>query len=115
MHRDVCCAALTLLSRKDTDLFTVTDQQQPALVRRNGGRFAGERLIADAVSVIAGDLRFVQRVLGIPDSDALGRTADVQQGKIEKGEIPRIIESFDRNNAGSTVNGCGLYLNKVYY
>ena len=44
-----------------------------------------------------------------------GTLLDVQQGKIEKGEIPRIIESFDRNNAGSTVNGCGLYLNKVFY
>ena len=44
-----------------------------------------------------------------------GTLLDVQQGKIEKGEIPRIIESLDRNNAGYTVNGCGLYLNKVFY
>mgnify|MGYP003306294471 FL=1 len=45
----------------------------------------------------------------------VGTLLDVQRGKIEKGSIPQILESLDREKAGVTVQGCGLYLNKVFY
>ena len=45
----------------------------------------------------------------------VGTLLDIQRGKIEKGSIPEIIDSLDREKAGVTVDGCGLYLNQVYY
>lgn len=39
----------------------------------------------------------------------------VAQGKIEPSDIPKITESKNRKNAGSTVPACGLYLNQVEY
>ena len=45
----------------------------------------------------------------------VGTLLDIQRGKIQKGSIEKIINSHDRNNAGVTVEGCGLYLNKVFY
>lgn len=45
----------------------------------------------------------------------VGTLLDVSRGKIEKNTIPSIIESKERSNAGVTVDGCGLYLNKVFY
>ena len=45
----------------------------------------------------------------------VGTLLDIQRGKIEKGSIPEIINSLDRENAGVTVEGCGLYLNRVFY
>ena len=45
----------------------------------------------------------------------VGTLLDIQQGKIQKDSIKEIINSLDRNNAGVTAPGCGLYLNKVYY
>ena len=45
----------------------------------------------------------------------VGTLLDIQRGKIKKGSIEEIINSRDRNNAGVTVDGCGLYLNKVFY
>ena len=37
------------------------------------------------------------------------------EGKIEKGSIPSIIDAKDRNLAGKTALPHGLYLNKVFY
>ncbi len=45
----------------------------------------------------------------------VGTLLDIQRGKIEKGAIPNIINSLDRNNAGVTADPHGLYLNKVFY
>ena len=45
----------------------------------------------------------------------VGTLLDIQKGKIEKGSIPQIIDSRNRENAGVTVEPHGLYLNKVFY
>lgn len=45
----------------------------------------------------------------------VGTLLDIQRGKIEKGTIPQIIESRNRDNAGATAAAHGLYLNKVFY
>lgn len=45
----------------------------------------------------------------------VGTLLDIQREKIEKGTIPQIIESRNRDNAGVTAAACGLYLNKVFY
>ncbi len=45
----------------------------------------------------------------------VGTLLDIQKGKIQKGTIPQIIESKNRENAGVTVSPGGLYLNKVFY
>ncbi len=45
----------------------------------------------------------------------VGTLLDIQKGKIEKGSIPQIIESCDREKAGVTAEAHGLYLNKVFY
>ncbi len=45
----------------------------------------------------------------------VGTLLDIQRGKIQKGSIEHIINSRDRNQAGVTAEGCGLYLNKVFY
>ncbi len=44
-----------------------------------------------------------------------GTLLDINSGKIQKGKIPFIIETGDRNLAGKTAPACGLYLNKVNY
>lgn len=44
-----------------------------------------------------------------------GTLLEIQQGKIEKGTISRIIESKNRLAAGATADGCGLYLSRVFY
>ncbi|MCH5188986.1 MAG: tRNA pseudouridine(38-40) synthase TruA [Oscillospiraceae bacterium] len=45
----------------------------------------------------------------------VGTLLYIQNGKIESGTIPQIIESKDRNRAGVTAKPEGLYLNKVFY
>lgn len=45
----------------------------------------------------------------------VGTLLSIENGKIESGTIPKIIESKDRKNAGVTVAPDGLYLNKVFY
>lgn len=45
----------------------------------------------------------------------VGTLLDIQRGKIEKGSIPKIIETRNRDNAGVTAAAHGLYLNKVFY
>ena len=45
----------------------------------------------------------------------VGTLLDIQKGKIEKGSIPEIIASGNRENAGVTAEPQGLYLNKVFY
>lgn len=45
----------------------------------------------------------------------VGTLLGIQNGKIESGTIPQIIESRDRNEAGVTAKPEGLYLNKVFY
>ncbi|MCR5484094.1 MAG: tRNA pseudouridine(38-40) synthase TruA [Clostridiales bacterium] len=39
----------------------------------------------------------------------------IQQGKIERGALPEIIESGERERAGVTAPACGLYLRNVNY
>lgn len=45
----------------------------------------------------------------------VGTLLDIQKGRIEKGSIPKILESCNRENAGVTAEPHGLYLNKVFY
>jgi len=45
----------------------------------------------------------------------IGTLLDVAAGRILPGEIPSIIDSGNRKNAGSTAPACGLYLNRVVY
>ncbi len=45
----------------------------------------------------------------------VGTLMQVQQGKITPGDIPEIIGSLDRRNAGPTAPAQGLYLTEVYY
>lgn len=45
----------------------------------------------------------------------VGTLLDIQKGKIEKGSIPEILESRNREKAGVTAEPHGLYLNKVFY
>lgn len=45
----------------------------------------------------------------------VGTLLGIQKGKIEKGVIPEILESRNRENAGVTAEPHGLYLNKVFY
>lgn len=45
----------------------------------------------------------------------VGTLLGIQNGKIENGSIPKIIESRDRNRAGVTAKPEGLYLNRVIY
>ena len=45
----------------------------------------------------------------------VGTLIYISEGKIEKGSIPRIIESKNRLLAGKTASPEGLYLNKVFY
>ena len=45
----------------------------------------------------------------------VGTLLDIQKGKIQKGSIPKIIDSRNRENAGVTAEPQGLYLNKVFY
>lgn len=44
-----------------------------------------------------------------------GTLVDVGLGKLEPNDIPKIIESKDRDNAGKTLPPQGLYLVEVYY
>ncbi len=45
----------------------------------------------------------------------VGTLLDINSGKIEKGSIPKIIESRSRLSAGITAKAQGLYLSEVYY
>lgn len=45
----------------------------------------------------------------------VGTLLGIENGKIENGSIPKIIESRDRTRAGVTSKPEGLYLNKVIY
>ncbi len=45
----------------------------------------------------------------------VGTLLDIQKGKIQKGSIPKIIDSRNRENSGVTAEPQGLYLNKVFY
>ena len=45
----------------------------------------------------------------------VGTLLEISEGKIEKGALPEIIDSLDRNRAGRTAPAHGLYLNKVFY
>ncbi len=45
----------------------------------------------------------------------VGTLLSINEGKLERGAISRIIASKDRRQAGRTAPACGLYLNKVYY
>lgn len=45
----------------------------------------------------------------------VGTLLFVNQGKIDENDIPKIIESRERKNAGITAEPQGLYLKKVFY
>ena len=88
------CSAGTEVQDKVREIYDCT-------VTRNGDlveiRVSGNGFLYNMVRIIAGTL------------------IDIQRGKIEKGSIPEIINSLDREKAGVTVEGCGLYLDKVFY
>ena len=45
----------------------------------------------------------------------VGTLIEVAFGRIDPDDIPVIINSHDRKNAGMTAPAFGLYLNKVFY
>lgn len=45
----------------------------------------------------------------------VGTLLNLEQGKLESGSIPAILEGLDRTRAGITVPAQGLYLNRVFY
>ena len=45
----------------------------------------------------------------------IGTLLWINEGKIERGSIPSILDAKDRLKAGKTAPACGLYLNKVFY
>ncbi len=45
----------------------------------------------------------------------VGTLLFVNEGKIKEEDIPEIIKSKDRKNAGRTASACGLHLNRVFY
>lgn len=45
----------------------------------------------------------------------VGTLIFINEGKLDAGSIPAIIEAMDRNLAGKTIGAQGLYLNKVFY
>ena len=45
----------------------------------------------------------------------IGTLLWINEGKIERGSIPQILEEKNRLKAGKTAPACGLYLNKVFY
>ena len=44
-----------------------------------------------------------------------GTLLDINEGKIEPDDMPRILAAKDRLQAGRTAMAHGLYLNKVFY
>jgi len=45
----------------------------------------------------------------------VGTLIEVGKGRILESDIPRIIESRNRENSGQTARPEGLYLNRVFY
>lgn len=45
----------------------------------------------------------------------VGTLIFINEGKLDAGSIPTIIEAKDRNLAGKTIGAQGLYLNRVFY
>ncbi len=88
------CSAGTEIEDKTREIFDCS-------VNRNGDlieiKVSGNGFLYNMVRIIVGTL------------------LDIQRGKIEKGTIPQIIESRNRDNAGVTAAAHGLYLNKVFY
>lgn len=84
-----------------TDIQDKTREIYDCSVTRNGDlveiRISGNGFLYNMVRIIVGTL------------------LDIQKGKIEKGSIPSIIESCNREKAGVTAEPQGLYLNKVFY
>lgn len=84
-----------------TDIQDKTREIYDCSVTRNGDlveiRISGNGFLYNMVRIIVGTL------------------LDIQKGKIEKGTIPSIIESCNREKAGVTAEPQGLYLNKVFY
>ena len=88
------CSAGTEIEDKTREIFDCS-------VARNG----------DLIEVKVSGNGFLYNMVRI----IVGTLLDIQRGKIEKGTIPQIIESRNRDNAGVTAAACGLYLNKVFY
>ncbi|MGN0570137.1 MAG: tRNA pseudouridine(38-40) synthase TruA [Candidatus Fimenecus sp.] len=88
------CSACSEVNDKVREIYNFSVQRKDDIIEM---KVSGNGFLYNMVRIMAGTL------------------LDIQQGKIDKGKIPLIIESLDRNNAGPTVNGCGLYLNKVFY
>jgi tRNA pseudouridine38-40 synthase len=88
------CSAGTEVQDKIREIYNCTVTRKDDIVEI---RVSGNGFLYNMVRIIVGTL------------------LDIQRGKIEKGSIPEIINSRDREKSGVTVDGCGLYLNKVFY
>lgn len=88
------CSAGTEIEDKTREIFDCSVTRNDDLVEV---RVSGNGFLYNMVRIIVGTL------------------LDIQRGKIEKGTIPQIIESRNRDNAGVTAAAHGLYLNKVFY
>lgn len=88
------CSAGTEIEDKIREIFDCSVAQNGDIIEI---RVSGNGFLYNMVRIIVGTL------------------LDIQRGKIEKGSIPKIIKSRNRDNAGITVAAHGLYLNKVFY
>lgn len=70
--------------------------------------FAGEGRVIDLVFKGEGFVRHQIR-------NIVGTLVDIGFGKIEKGEMKKILAARDRKKAGRKAPACGLYLVKVFY
>ena len=75
-----------------------------------GGHTAVEQNGEELIFRVSGD-GFLYNMVRI----MIGTLLWINEGKIEKGSIPSILEAKDRLKAGKTAPACGLYLNKVFY
>lgn len=88
------CSADTEVKDKVRDIYDCTVTRKGDIIEF---RIRGNGFLYNMVRIIVGTL------------------IDIQRGKIPKGQIPSVIESRNRENAGVTAVPEGLYLNKVKY
>lgn len=88
------CSAGSEVQDKTREIFDCTAERKDDIIEL---KVSGDGFLYNMVRIIVGTL------------------LDIQRGKIPAGEIPSIIDSGVRENAGVTAPPEGLYLNKVFY
>ena len=88
------CASGATVEDKTRSIYSCTVERNGHIVKV---RIRGNGFLYNMVRIIVGTL------------------VDVSRGKIDEGQIPRIIEEGDRKKAGQTAPPFGLYLERVIY